>query len=76
MSMAEQNEATNPPQVPNYPPTSAYPARRSYKRWIFVASFVVLAVAGAFLFHYLSGFESTAGNTARAKRTSGQRRRS
>ena len=78
MSMAEQNQATNPPQAtpqrPNvpadnagaadppisaYPPVSAYPTKRSYKRWIFLASFVVLAVAGAFLWHYLSGFEST-----------------
>jgi membrane fusion protein (multidrug efflux system) len=74
--MAEQNQATNPPQAapqgPNlpaagaadppisaYPPASTYPRRRSYKRWIFLASFVVLAVAGAFLWHYLSGFEST-----------------
>ena len=78
MSMAEQNQATNPPQAtpqgPNvpadnagaadppisaYPPVSSYPTRRSYKRWIFLASLVVLAVAGAFLWHYLSGFEST-----------------
>ncbi len=72
MSMAEQNQATNPPQAtpqgPNVPaddasvadpPISAYPRRRSYKRLIFLASFVVLVVAGAFLWHYLSGFEST-----------------
>jgi len=71
MSMAEQNPA-NPPQgtpperpasadnaVAAGPPVSAYPKRRSYKRWIFLASFVVLAVAGVFLWHYLSGFEST-----------------
>jgi membrane fusion protein (multidrug efflux system) len=70
--MAEQNQATNPPQAtpqgPNVPaddagvadpPISAYPRRRSYKRLIFLASFVVLVVAGAFLWHYLSGFEST-----------------
>src|SRR5271155_1072639 len=70
--MAEQNQPTNPPQAtphgPNvpadnagaaYPPVSAYPSRRSYKRWIFLASFVVLAAAGAFLWHYLSRFEST-----------------
>src|SRR5580704_417744 len=66
--MAEQNQPTNPPQGPNvpadnagaaYPPISAYPARRSYKRWIFLAAFVVLAVGGVFLWHYLSGFEST-----------------
>jgi membrane fusion protein (multidrug efflux system) len=70
--MAEQNQATNPPQAtphgPNVPAdtsgaanpaVSAYPRRRSYKRWIFLAAFVVLAVAAAFLWHYLSGFEST-----------------
>src|SRR5580700_6680726 len=68
MSMADQNQATNPPQGPNVPADkasvadpaiSAYPRRRSYKRWIFLAAFVVLAVGGAFLWHYLSGFEST-----------------
>ena len=72
MSMAEQNQATNPPQAnpPERntasgpagaadPPISTYPRRRSYKRWIFLGSIVVLAVAGAFLWHYLSGFEST-----------------
>src|SRR6204780_4283539 len=70
--MAEQTQPTNPPQAPPqgpnvpadnagaaYPPILAYPARRSYKRWIFLAAFVVLAVAGVFLWHYLSGFEST-----------------
>src|SRR5208282_5206609 len=70
MSSAEQNPATNPPQAtpPNAPadnadaadpPISAFPRKRSYKRWIFLAAFVVLAIAGAFLWHYLSGFEST-----------------
>jgi len=72
MSTAEPNPATNPPQVnPTErnaaadnagaadPPTSTYPRRRSYKRWILLAAFVVLAVAGTFLWHYLSGFEST-----------------
>jgi membrane fusion protein (multidrug efflux system) len=68
MSMVEQNQATNPPQGPKVPadnagavdpPISAFPRRRSYKRWIFIASFVVLIVAGALLWHYLSGFEST-----------------
>jgi membrane fusion protein, multidrug efflux system len=59
--MAEQNQATNPPQGPNAagPPISAYPSRRSYKRWMFLASLVVLGLSGAFLWHYLSGFEST-----------------
>ncbi len=72
MSMAEQNQATNPPQAnpPERnaasgpagaadPPISTYPRRHSYKRWIFLGSIVVLAIAGAFLWHYLSGFEST-----------------
>src|SRR5580658_5672985 len=68
MSMADQNQATNPPQGPNVPADkasvadpaiSAYPRRRSYKRWIVLGLLVVLAVAGAFLWHYLSGFEST-----------------
>ncbi|MFZ0595338.1 MAG: biotin/lipoyl-binding protein, partial [Bryobacteraceae bacterium] len=68
--MTEQNPATNPPQAtpPNTtpdnagaaaPPISTYPRRRSYKRWIFLASLVVVAVAGAFFWRYLSGFEST-----------------
>jgi membrane fusion protein (multidrug efflux system) len=66
--MADQNQATNPPQATNVPADnasaadpaiSAYPRRRSYKRWILLTSLVVLAVAGAFLWHYLSGFEST-----------------
>jgi membrane fusion protein, multidrug efflux system len=72
MSMAEQNQVTNPqqemPPEKSTPhpgagtadlPISSYPRRRFNKRWIFLASFVVLAVAGAFLWHYLSGFEST-----------------
>ena len=70
--MAEQNPATNPPQgnppernAPadnagvHDPLTSAYPRRRSHKRLIFLASFIVLGVAGVFLWHYFSGFEST-----------------
>ena len=70
--MSEQNQATTPPQatppapdtaaenagVPD-PLTSAYPKSRSYKRWILLAALVVLIGGGAFLWHYLSGFEST-----------------
>ena len=40
-------------------PPAAYPSRRSYKRWIIVAVVVVVLVGGAFLWRYLSGFEST-----------------
>ncbi len=68
--MAEQNPATNPPQAtpPNAPAhsagaadslISAYPRRRSYKRWLFLVLFFGLAVAGFFFWRYLSGFEST-----------------
>jgi membrane fusion protein (multidrug efflux system) len=72
MSMAEQNPAPDLSQSTlveqnaaavsarkAYEPASAFPRRRSYKLWIFVASAIVLAVAGAFLWHYLSGFVST-----------------
>ena len=70
MSTVEQNPATNPPQAISSnapvddtnaadPLISDFPKRRSYKRWIFLASFVVQAIAGAFLWHYFSGFEST-----------------
>jgi len=38
---------------------SAYPHRRSGRRWIVAVSVIVLALAGALLGHYLSGFEST-----------------
>src|ERR1700760_5195175 len=47
MSMAEQNQA------------AVYPKRRSYKRPILIVSLLVLVIAGAILWHYLSGFEST-----------------
>ncbi len=72
MSTADQNPATNPSQaLPSEPtaavdsgaeagaPISAYPPKRSNKRWIILGSLLVLAVAGVFLWHYLSGFEST-----------------
>jgi membrane fusion protein, multidrug efflux system len=70
--MSEEDQAKNPPQATASEqtapadsagtagaPISAYPKRHSPKRWIFLAAFIVLAVAGAFLWHYLSGFEST-----------------
>ena len=66
MSTSEQNPATNPPQATpsNHsdaadPSISAFPKRRSYKLSIFLVAFVLLAIAGVFLWHYLSGFEST-----------------
>jgi membrane fusion protein (multidrug efflux system) len=55
---AENAGAVDPPGS-THPPVSPYPRRHSYKRWILLASLVVLAVGGAFLWHYLSGFEST-----------------
>lgn len=70
--MSDQKQSTNPPEAikpESRTPAnnaakedvlvSAYPHRRSMKRWIILASIVVLAVAGALLWHYLSGFEST-----------------
>jgi membrane fusion protein, multidrug efflux system len=70
--MAEQNQTANPPQatpsVPSAPtgntaadeaPIPAYPRRRSYKRWLFLTSLVVLVIGGVFLWLYFSGFEST-----------------
>jgi membrane fusion protein, multidrug efflux system len=70
--MSEEHQAANlqqaAPSAPNTPVdnarvddplTSAYPSRRSHKRWILLGSLLVLAVGGAFLLHYLSGFEST-----------------
>ncbi|HEY5255712.1 MAG TPA: HlyD family secretion protein [Acidobacteriaceae bacterium] len=70
--MSEEDQAKIPPQatasgqnasVDNsatiVPPTSPYPRRRPHKRWLILAAVIVVAVAGAFLWHYLSGFEST-----------------
>ena len=70
MNSAEHNPATNPLQeTPPNPPAdnadaadpsiSAFPRKHSHKRWIFLAAFVVLVVAGVFAWHYLSRFEST-----------------
>lgn len=70
MSTVEQKSATNSPQATSPtapadnegapdPSISAFPRKRSRKRWILLAVLVVLAVAGVFLWHYLSGFEST-----------------
>ena len=44
---------------PTVTPPVAYPRRRSHKRWIIAAVVVVVLVAGVFLWHYFSGFEST-----------------
>ncbi len=38
---------------------SAYPQKRSRKRWMVLASVIVLVAAGIVLWNYLSGFEST-----------------
>jgi membrane fusion protein (multidrug efflux system) len=67
--MPEEHQVTNPPQAAPSAPgdnggtvdalASAYPRRRSHKRVIILALLVVLAVGGALLWHYLSGFEST-----------------
>jgi len=70
--MAEEHQATNLPRAaslaPNTragnagsasAPTAAYPRRRPYKRWILLSSVVFVAVGGALIWRYLSGFEST-----------------
>ena len=70
--MSEQSQTPNSPKTitPEANPAadnaatgdvlvSAYPPKRSGKRWILLGSIIVLGVAGAFLWHYLSGFEST-----------------
>ncbi|MGB6871651.1 MAG: HlyD family secretion protein [Acidobacteriaceae bacterium] len=70
--MSEQNQGANPPAAPaaeTQAPAgnaaaddvlvSAYPRRRSAKRWIILLSVIVLAVASGFLWHYFSGFVST-----------------
>ena len=46
-------------ESPTTPPPVVYPSRRSHKRWFVVAAVVVVLVAGIYLWHYLSGFEST-----------------
>ena len=70
--MSEEDQAKSPPQATAseqnaslgdsatiVPPTSPYPRRRPHKRWIILAAAIVVAVTGVFLWHYLSGFEST-----------------
>jgi len=70
--MPDQNQAPNPPHTSESEarkPTenaakedvlvSAYPRKRSRKRWVILGAIVVLAVLGVFLWHYVSGFEST-----------------
>jgi membrane fusion protein (multidrug efflux system) len=44
--------------VSNTPPPT-YPSPRSRKKWIIVAAAVAVVIGGMFLWHYLSGFEST-----------------
>jgi len=69
--MSEEQHTTSPAETAPEPPTpadkagkgdvlvSAYPQRRSRRRWLVVASILVLAAVGVFGWHYLSGFEST-----------------
>jgi membrane fusion protein (multidrug efflux system) len=48
-----------PTESPTPPPPAVYPRRRSHKRWIIGGALLVVLVSGIFLWHYLSGFEST-----------------
>jgi membrane fusion protein, multidrug efflux system len=48
-----------PVERPTTPPRVVYPSRRSNKRWIIGGVLIVVLVGGIFLWHYLSGFEST-----------------
>jgi len=70
--MSEQNQTPTSPKrtTPETDPAagnattgdvlvSAYPRKRSGKRWILLGSIVVLGAASVLLWHYLSGFEST-----------------
>lgn len=54
-SSSAPNTTTENPATP--PPV--YPSPRSRKRWITVVAIVVVLVGGAFLWRYLSGFETT-----------------
>lgn len=65
--MSEQETAKSPESLssptrntesPATLPT-AYPQRRSHKRWIVLAVLVLVLVVGFFLWRYLMGFEST-----------------
>jgi membrane fusion protein, multidrug efflux system len=55
-SPATRNVATESPITP---PPVVYPSRRSHKRWIIAAALVAVLAGGVYLWHYLSGFEST-----------------
>jgi membrane fusion protein, multidrug efflux system len=70
--MSEQNQPASRPQSATTEPqapadnassedvlVSTYPRKRSRRRWIILGSLIALAIAGVFLEHYLSGFEST-----------------
>ncbi len=58
-------ESSSPPtrnttiESPAATPPIVYPVRRSRKRWMIVASGVVVLLGGIFLWHYFSGFETT-----------------
>lgn len=55
-SSPTRNTATESPAAT---PPGVYARRRSHKRWIIVAGVAVLLVGGIFLWHYLSGFETS-----------------
>jgi membrane fusion protein, multidrug efflux system len=68
--MPDPATAKNPENASSFTPDAAtekpspistviYPKRRSRKRWIMVFSVIVVLVGGTFLWHYVSGFEST-----------------
>jgi membrane fusion protein, multidrug efflux system len=68
--MAQPTTAKNPENASSSTPDTAtqrpapisaviYPKRRSRKRWIVIPSVIVVLLGGIFLWHYLSGFEST-----------------
>jgi len=60
---SSERSSSQPPNAatenPTAPPPVAYPSRRSHKRWIVVPAVVAVLAGGVYLWHYLSGFEST-----------------
>ncbi len=60
-SPQSSSSPTGKPAVENIPPAPSvpYPRQRSRKPWIFGAAALALIIAGIFLWHYFSGFETT-----------------